>query len=162
MDMITKEQIKTIYRMGAALGMVGRHKDDPLHDMVSGLTGKQSVSKLSGAEAAKIIGELKHRLRYTGTDAPAPTHHLPGGVTVGQQRKILALMCELRKLDETPISATIEERVAGIIRKELQITAPAKDIYVWMSYRDGSKLIEIIKGYLASAQRKAAARSDTG
>lgn len=160
MEMITKEQVKTIYRMGASLGMVERGRDDPLHHLVAGLTGKESVSELSGAEASKVIGELRHRLRFSS--GAAPKAHLPGGVTEGQQRKILALMCELRKLDEAPISATIEERVAGIIQKELRITAPARDIYVWMSYRDAVKLIEIIKGYLASAQRKAAARSDAG
>lgn len=160
MEMITKEQVKSIYRMGASLGMVERGRDDPLHQLVAGLTGKESVSRLSRDEAAKIINELRHRLRFTSGSAPA--RQLPGDVTEGQQRKILALMCELRKLDDTPNSASIEERVAGIIRKELHMTAPVSDPYVWLSYRDGGKLIEIIKGYLASAQRKATARGDTG
>lgn len=162
MEMITKGKIRTIYGMASLLGLVDRSgsKDDNLHQLVESRTGKDSIAALTSDEADTIIGELKHMQRF-GNGHPSVKKARPGGVSPGQQRKIIALVCELRKLDKKKNDTTVEARVAGIIRRELKITAVAADPYIWLSYQDGVKLIEVIKGYLESARRKAK-RSDAG
>jgi hypothetical protein len=133
---------------------------DDLHQLIESRTGKDSLAGLTAAEADGILGELNHRSRFGVPAAPARKDPVekPDGVSIGQQKKIIALMCELRKLDETPNPATIEKRVAGIIRRELNITATEKDPYAWLNYHHGCKLIEVIKGYLETAKRKAEVR----
>ncbi len=159
-------QRKRMYGLARELGMTthSKDKDDELHLLVEGITGSGSLSALTFASANKVIGELEHRQRFGPIPPPGqeqPTEKL-GGVSIGQQKKIIALMCELRKYDAIPSTATIEQRVAGIIHRELKMTAVAKDPYSWLTYKDGRKLIEIIKGYLATAARKSDVRSETG
>ena len=164
--MMMEWQRRRIYGLARALDMSTRSpdRDDDLHLLVDGIAGRPSLQDLTFDEANRIIAELEHRSRFGAptTSARKEPAEKPGGVSIGQQRKIIALMCELRKLDEKPNYATIEKRVAGIIRRELKITATEQDPYAWLTYRHGLKLIEIIKGYLESARRRAQARSDTG
>lgn len=54
-------QIRKIYAIGQALGIVNRGGEDALHDLVYGVTGKSSVKELSYSEACKVIGELEAR-----------------------------------------------------------------------------------------------------
>lgn len=61
-------QIRKIYAIGQALGIVNRGGEDALHDLVYGVTGKSSVKELSYSEACKVIGELEAR---QGTPPPA-------------------------------------------------------------------------------------------
>ena len=67
-------QIRKIYAIGQALGIVNRGGEDALHDLVYGVTGKSSVKELSYSEACKVIGELEAR---QGTPPPRPkkTNH---------------------------------------------------------------------------------------
>ena len=51
-------QIRKIYAIGQALGIVNRGGEDALHDLVYGVTGKSSVKELSYSEACKVIGPL--------------------------------------------------------------------------------------------------------
>ncbi|MFR5929954.1 MAG: phage protein GemA/Gp16 family protein [Subdoligranulum sp.] len=60
-------QIRKIYAIGQALGIVNRGGEDALHDLVYGVTGKSSVKELSYSEACKVIGELEAR---QGTPPP--------------------------------------------------------------------------------------------
>lgn len=71
--MATKEQIRRIYGMGAVLGIKGRDKDDLLHDLVFGITGKTSVKELEDKEAQSVIAELIHRMRFGNPDRPKKT-----------------------------------------------------------------------------------------
>ena len=48
-------QIRKIYAIGQALGIVNRGGEDALHDLVYGVTGKSSVKELSYSEACKVI-----------------------------------------------------------------------------------------------------------
>ena len=55
-------QIRKIYAIGGALGMVKRNEeDDLLHELVEGMTGKKSIKALTYGEACKVIGELEGR-----------------------------------------------------------------------------------------------------
>jgi hypothetical protein len=71
MSAITKEQIKRIYALGSAIGIVDRgNKDDDLHTLVSGMTGKDSVSDLTGEEFIKVERELLNRMRVVNHNKP--------------------------------------------------------------------------------------------
>jgi len=105
---INAQQIRKIYAIGNALGIVERgNEDDDLHALVSALTGKDSVKALTYTEAQAVIADLQKRQGA----APLPRHkpkthpERPGGATDGQQRKVWALMYQLAKKDKEPSAA---------------------------------------------------------
>lgn len=77
-----------------------------------------------------------------------------GKMSDGQIRKVWQLMYSLEKLDIKPSSARLGDRLCGIIKKELHIDAIPKDPFSWLTYQQGVKLIEILKKYIANAQRR--------
>jgi len=168
LENISKEQIKSIYALGASLNIVGRGtSDDNLHQLVEGITGKDSVLGLTQAEADKVLAELRQRMRLENQTAPLKSKkqhpEKPGGLTSSQQKKIWAMMYELRSYDEKPNPASLGDRLAGIIRKELHIDATAQNPFAWLNHPDGTILIDQkLKNYIRSAKRKALARRDTG
>lgn len=152
-------QIRKIYSIGNALGMVNRDDDeDTLHALIGSLTGKASVKTLTKAEANAVIAELMQRQG----DAPAPHRQpsrskkqaVPGGATQSQQRKIWALMYNLTEYDAEPSTASLGDRLCGIIRRELKVTAYPGSPFVWLDFKAANRLIEILKGYIATAKRK--------
>ena len=64
---ITNYQIRKIYAIGGALGIRGADRQDALHDLIAGMTGKVSVKELTYSEACRVIGELEAR---QGTPPP--------------------------------------------------------------------------------------------
>lgn len=104
MRTVEQFQIRKIYAMGNALGIVGPESGcDELHALVGSVTGKESVRELTYQEAAEVIARLE---RLQGKAAPPQKpregrryESRPGGVTVGQQKKAWALMYELKKHD---------------------------------------------------------------
>lgn len=88
-------QIRKIYAIGGALGMVKRNEeDDLLHELVESMTGKKSIKALTYSEACKVIGELEGR---QGTPPPRKSGKplrktAPGHTSEGQRRKVWALM----------------------------------------------------------------------
>ena len=116
-------QIRKIYAIGQALGIVNRGGEDALHDLVYGVTGKSSVKELSYSEACKVIGELEAR---QGTPPPRPkkTNHRkrkPGGVSEGQERKVWALMYRLAAA--SPSTVAVGDRLRAAIKKEAGVDA---------------------------------------
>lgn len=100
-------QIRKIYAIGQALGIVNRGGEDALHDLVYGVTGKSSVKELSYSEACKVIGELEARQgtawpQSTKTNGapstrrwpkrPAPGTWTPSGCTAKPWRRRAAAM----------------------------------------------------------------------
>lgn len=92
-------QIRKIYAIGGALGMVKRNEeDDLLHELVESMTGKKSIKALTYSEACKVIGELEGR---QGTPPPRKSGKplrktAPGHTSEGQRRKVWALMYRLQ------------------------------------------------------------------
>lgn len=141
-------QIRKIYAIGQALGIVNRGGEDALHDLVYGVTGKSSVKELSYSEACKVIGELEAR---QGTPPPRPkkTNHRkrkPGGVSEGQERKVWALMYRLAAA--SPSTVAVGDRLRAAIKKEAGVDAFADDPFAWLDYKSCNKLIEALKGYI--------------
>lgn len=155
---ITKQQIKSIYAMGASLGLVehGSHsRDDLLHQLVEATTGGCSVSALTRDEGSKVIGELTRRMRGLPDEpqrrSPKKRPETPGGMTSGQQNKVWQLMYRLREYDDRPMDASLGARLCGIIKRQFSVDASPKDPFRFLRYPDGVRLIEIIKKYCDSA-----------
>lgn len=150
-------QRKTIYGIGRELGICepGNREDD-LHLLVAGITGKGSVKELTYREAADVIQELKKR---QGPYAPKPQkpageQGVPGMMTPGQKRKAWALMYSLIESGQEASKAMPGERLCAIIKKELHIDGIPKDPFRFLDYKAGNNLIEALKGYLKSEARK--------
>lgn len=154
MASINTYQIRKIYTIASALGMKGSDKDDALHDLVSGMTGKTSVRELSYADACRVIGELEAR---QGTPPPRKGGRplrktAPGRVSDGQQRKIWALMYQLA--EASPSTAQLGDRLCAIIKKSLGVEAFPSAPFAWVDYKGANKVIEALKGYVANAQKR--------
>lgn len=148
-------QVKKIYAIANAMGLVNpRDAPDELHLLVQAITGRESVKALTYSEANKVIAELD---RLQGGPPLKPKSHaeIPGGPTEGQQRKVWALMYQLKKLDQERIDTPLGERLCGVIRKELQVDAAPEKPFAWLSQKSTNKLIEVLKAYIRNSQRKA-------
>lgn len=163
---MTAVEIRKVYALGARLGLVeSNNKNDALHTLVEGITGKDSVSKLNADEYKEVMTELYTRLRLSQLEPPPERHSKkryesnPGKITEGQQRKVWALMYQLAGCDTEPSTASLGERLSGIIKRQFGVDATQRQPMKWLSYKQGNQLIEIIKNYVKSAERKAMQRS---
>lgn len=156
---ISTQQIRKIFAIGRALGIVeSGSQNDALHDLVASITGKDSVKALTYGEAQAVIRDLEKRQ----DSAPPPPRRrpkahaeVPGGATAAQQRKVWALMYDLQRLDTAPSAASLRERLCGIIKKELRVDAVPTQPFAWLKFQTCSKLIEVLKKYVANAKKKA-------
>lgn len=159
MRAIEQFQIKKIYAIGSALGIKGSGSGDELHALVGGVTGKDSIKSLTYQEAGAVIArleELQGKAASPRSRSRKPQEHQsrPGGVTSGQQKKIWALMYELKKYDEVPNDVQLGDRLCAVIKKEFGEDAIAKNPFAWITFKQGNNLIEILKGYVASARKR--------
>ena len=161
---MTAQQRKVIFGLSKGLCI----NNDDLHALVNGLTGCESLTELTDVQADTVIRELRSRMRYGNHSEPLDrkpkkkSAAVPGMMTAEQQSLAWRLMYRLQEIDRKPRlhdngqPYTVGERMTGAIDKILGITtAPGKDIFKWVSFEDGTKLIEGLKRYVRSAERKA-------
>ena len=156
---MTAQERRSIFAFCRELGM----SDDDRHSLIYSITGKESTTELTPGETKSVIHELTERLKLKNRSEPLhtrkpKTYNAPvaGMMTPEQQSLAWRLVYRLKELDSSPKSASAGERMAGAIKKELGITTvPGKDIFRWVSFDDGSKLIEKLKMYVRSAERRA-------
>lgn len=158
---LTAVEIRKVYALGAKLGLVeSNNKNDELHALVAGITGKDSVRQLTDEEYKAVVGELAERIKISQLEPPPERRSRkryesnPGKMTEGQQRKVWFLMYQLAGCDNEPSSASLGERLSGIIKRQFRVDATAKQPMRWLSYEQGNQLIEIIKNYVKNAERK--------
>ncbi len=157
---------KRLYALASGLGLVERsNKDDPFHQLVYGLTGKEHVSELTAAEAKAVQNELQERMRLKNRGEPlkkkkVAKETVPGMMNAAQQRLAWRLVYRLDELE--PTAASVPERLIGAIEKILGITASKSDPFRWVNFEDGSRLIEQLKRYVRSAERRAAKKAGDG
>lgn len=163
--MATKEQIKRIYGLGAGLGIVGKDRDDMLHEVIYSITGKESVKELNDSEFKAVQAELISRMRFA--DPNHPLHNAKpkkqkneeigcnGMATPEQQRLCWRYCYRLKELDPDTKSADVGDRLLGAIDKVLGVTASKKQPFRWIDQDQCSKLIEQLKRYVNSAERRA-------
>lgn len=157
--MLKAAQTQKIYGMAARLGLVENgNKNDLLHELIFAKTQKVSVRELSEAEYKAVVKDLAEKLKVQNIIEPSQKKKTykcgRNGITEGQQKKVWQLMYSLEKLDVTPSTATLGQRLCGIIKKELHIDASVKSPMEWLSYEDGSKLIEKLKIYITNAEKQ--------
>lgn len=149
---------KKLYAMAAALGLLERgSKEDAFHQLVFGITGKSHVSELTAVEANAVQRELQSRLRSAApnvTKKRSRKKDVPGMMTSAQQKKAWSLIYRLDEIEPKEVPEV--ERLLGAIEKVLGITASKSDPFRWINFDDGMKLIEQLKRYVRSAERKAA------
>lgn len=154
MNAVSSWQVKKINTIGHALGIGRGSRDDELHQLVLGITGKASIKELNFSEATAVIAELEKR--QGGASPHKKTakvySEVPGGATAAQQRKALALMFELQK--QSPSDAALTTRLCAIIHKDLHIDAVPYQEFRWMDFDAANKLIEVLKKYVANATKK--------
>ena len=138
---VSKGTVKSIYALGAKLGMVerGGGHADALHALVQGLTGKESITALTPAEAQAVLAELR---KYEA---------LPGGLSEGQQKKVWYLMYQLEKYDPAPEGVQLRDRLCGLISRQFGVTAFPTQPFRFLSFSQGNALIEGLKSL---AERK--------
>lgn len=160
---ISKAQIQNLYAIAAKLSLVeSGNKNDDFHSIVYSITGKSSVSELNGAEYYKVrdrliaiqndseVSKSEDKSKKQGKKEEVNSAE---GMTQGQCKKVWYLMYEFEKA--SPSNATVGERLKGIIKRQLNMDVDVKKPFVWMTYRQGNQLIEILKKYVASAEYKA-------
>ncbi len=162
MKAIEQFQIRKIYAIGNALGINGAGAgEDELHALVGGVTGKDSIKSLTYREACAVIARLEQLQGRAASPKkygkPKEHESRPGGATCGQQRKIWALMYELKKYDEIPNDVQLGDRLCAVIKKELGADATARNPFAWITFEQGNHLIEILKRYVASARKRGGA-----
>lgn len=161
---------KRLYALASGLELVERNnKDDPFHILVHGITGKTSVKDLTDDEKKEVEAELLNRMKLSNHNVPLKTkaktktkvETQPGMMTAAQQTLAWRLIYRLMELDATPkikdtgVPYTARERMDGAIDKILGVTPnKTKNPYVWVDFKQGEKLIEVLKKYVRSAERK--------
>lgn len=139
-------QTKKIYAIANSLGFVDRNdkENDILHNIIYSQTGKLSCKELTYHEANIIIQYLEKQQSYTITEV----------MSQGQKKKAWQLMYELQSLDAEPNPTPIGVRLAGIIERQFGVKSTPQRVFNRLSKDDGNKLIEILKNYVQSAERK--------
>lgn len=159
---MTASQRKAIFGMCGQLGM----NDDDRRALICSVTGKESTKELTDRETEDVLKELRKRLG--GETVPPEKRNpkaykpeVPGMITTRQKGRAFALLYELKKYDETPSKISDGARMAGIIRKELKITAfEGEHLWDWVNTEAAGNLIEALKGYVNSAKKKAKGREN--
>ena len=159
---ITTQQLRTIYALASKAGIVDRSRsDDNLHLLVQAETQKEHLSDLTYGEAQHLVVLLRGRVDTVNHDSMTNRREqsASGGVTDGQKRKIWKLMYLLVGCDQNgPAKASVGKRLCGIIHRQFGIDADAKDPTRWMTYKQANKLIEILKKYIDTAEKRLAAK----
>ena len=157
---ISKSQIHNLYAIAAKMKLVeSGNKDDEFHSVVYSVTGKTSVSSLTGAEFYKVRDRL---IEIQGSENQLSSGKVKKknkeevneieGMTQGQTAKVWYLMYEFAKY--SPSHASVGERLKGIIKRQLKMDVDVKKPFVWLTHQQGNTLIEILKKYVANAKSK--------
>lgn len=63
-------------------------------------------------------------------------------------------MYQLKEMDKEVNDTSIGDRLAGIIERQFKVKSTPKYLFTNLTKEDGKQLIEIIKNYIATAERK--------
>lgn len=156
---ISKYQIHNLYAIAAKMKLVeSGNKNDEFHSVVYSVTGKNSVSSLTGAEFYKvrdrlieIQGSENVNSKKSKKKKKEEVNEIEG-MTQGQTAKVWYLMYEFAKY--SPSHATVGERLKGIIKRQLKMDVDVKKPFVWLTHKQGNQLIEILKKYVTNAKSK--------
>lgn len=153
---MTDSERRRIFGLSKQLGMT----NDELHLLVNGVTGCYSLKDINKAQIYDVIKELNERVKRSGSSVPrqaskpkAERKAVPGMITPNQQAYCWSMIYRLAELE--PRKATEGERMCGAIKKILGVTAIPSAPFKWVTFDQGRDLIEGLKRYVESAERKA-------
>ncbi|MCI7499049.1 MAG: regulatory protein GemA [Oscillospiraceae bacterium] len=152
---MTDYERKRIFGLARELGM----NSEELHILVNGVTGVTSIKDLNKSQTYSVIQELNNRINMSGRTAPRKPKAkkeeviVPGMITPNQKKYCWSMMYRLCELE--PKKATEGERMCGAIGKILGVTAVPEDPFKWVTFEQGRDLIEGLKRYVYSAEKKA-------
>ena len=158
---MTNQQRQSIYGMATQLCIYEKgNPNDDLHGLVYSLTGKSSLGELDNLAAARVISELvklKDSQGMQRVSRKIPEAARPGMVTPEQVKAVWFHMYRLAEYDKEPAKVTLGYRLCKIIEKEIKVTANEKDPFRFLTFSQGSILIEVVKKYVQYEKRKAKA-----
>lgn len=135
---------RRLYAIAAELNLLERgNPEDPFHVIVYRITRKEHVSELNQKEEKAVLKEL---LSYRTTEEN------PKKMSRAHISKAWALIYELCDVD--PSDAKPAERLCGAVEKILNTSSFRRDPFRWVKEDDANKLIETLKRYIKSAERK--------
>lgn len=135
---------RKLYALAAELSLVERgNPEDPFHQIVFRVTGKEHVSELTEKEEKEVLTELLEQKQMAEN---------PEKIGVRQQKKAWGLIYELCEID--PSEAKPAERLCGAIEKILNTSSFRRDPFRFVKRHDAGKLINTLNGYVKSAKNK--------
>ena len=139
-------QKRKIYAIAGSLKFVDKNdKENEILTMILyNLTMKTSVKDLTFAQADLVMDYLVQQQNKS----------IPEVMSEGQKKKVFSLMYQLKELDAEPNFTPIGERLAGIIERQFKVRSTPKYLFTNLSKEDGNRLIEILKNYISTAERK--------
>lgn len=137
---------RKIYAIAGALNFVDRNdkENDVLHMIIFNMTQKSSVKDLTYTQANKVIDYLQQYQNKSQSEC----------MSEGQKKKVFSLMYQLKEMDKEVNDTSIGDRLAGIIERQFKVKSTPKYLFTNLTKEDGKQLIEIIKNYIATAERK--------
>lgn len=146
---------KILYAIASNAGLVEHgNKEDPFHQIVYSITNKTSVKDLSSREMKLVENEIRNRCKNISSDKIKNQEAVSGMMSPAQQSLAWRLMYQIQRYDVKVSDKLIGARLAGVVRKTLKITASDTDPLRWVNAENGNKLIETLKRYEKSAEKK--------
>ncbi|MCM1506379.1 MAG: regulatory protein GemA [Ruminococcus flavefaciens] len=147
---------KQLYAIAAKNGLVEHgNKEDPFHQIVYSMTGKISVKDLTDREMRLVESEIFRRTSNDiSGDKIKSQEAVPDMMSPAQQSLAWRLMYKIRQYDVKVSNQTVGARLAGVVRKTLKVSASDAEPLKWVNAKNGNKLIEILKRYVKSAEKK--------
>lgn len=147
---------QVLYAIAANAGLVEHgSKEDPFHQIVYSLTGKTSVKDLTSREIKMVENEIRSRIsENVSGDKIKSQEAVTGMMSPAQQSLAWRLMYQIQRYDVKVSNQTVGARLAGAVRKSLKISASDTDPLKWVNAENGNKLIETLKRYVKSAEKK--------
>ena len=147
---------RNLYAIAANAGLVEHgSKEDPFHQIVYSLTGKTSVKDLTSREMKQVENEIRSRIsENVSGDRIKSQEAVSGMMSPAQQSLAWRLMYQIQRYDVKVSDKSVGARLAGVVRKSLKISASDTDPLKWVNAENGNKLIETLKRYVKSAEKK--------
>lgn len=142
MKMISKNEIRKLYTIASVHGLVGRNHDDDLHLIIYNMFKKESVKDLTENQYKKVLKYLDNLTNSTEN----------GMITSKQKQYVNTLMQKLAKI--SPSKVPVNDRLAGIVHKHLNMTAISQDPLLWVTKKQAQKLIVVLKDYIEFETKK--------
>ena len=147
---------RNLYTIASNAGLVEHgNKEDPFHLLVYSVTGKTSVKDLTSREMRLVESEIFRRTNNNiSGDKVKNQEAVSGMMSPAQQSLAWRLMYQIQRYDVKISNQTVGARLAGVVRKTLEITASDTEPLKWVNAENGNILIETLKRYVRSAEKK--------